>query len=66
MFDEFVDHDVLSWSALVSGYVQHGFSEKAIRYFRRMQADCISPSVLTFVSTLKACGNIGCIGGEIY
>ena len=66
MFDEFVDHDVVSWNALVSGYVQHGFSENAIRYFRRMQAGCISPSVLTFVSTLKACGSIEYIGGEIY
>ena len=66
MFDQFVDHDVVSWSALVSGNVQHGFSEKAIRYFRRMQADSVSPSVITFVSNLKACGNIGNIGGDIY
>jgi pentatricopeptide repeat protein len=51
--------DVISWTALVSGYVQHDQCEEALKCLETMQQEGISPNPITFVCILKACGKIG-------
>ena len=68
VFDELPVKDVVAWSALISGYTQHGLAEKALACFRAMINEGISPNVVTFTCILKACGMIGSLdmGEEIY
>eukprot|EP01018_Ginkgo_biloba_P026876 Gb_29534 [translate_table: standard] len=48
--------DVVSWSAMIAGYVQSGDGEKALRMYNQMQRASIMPNQFTFASALKACG----------
>ncbi|MCO5599711.1 hypothetical protein L7F22_053816 [Adiantum nelumboides] len=47
--------DVVSWTAMLSAYVEQGQSRKALQLFRQMQEEGISPNRLTCVSALQAC-----------
>jgi pentatricopeptide repeat protein len=48
--------NVVSWNALISGYVQHGAGHEALACFGRMQSENISPTNVTLICILKACG----------
>ena len=49
----------VSWSALISGYAQHGQGHKALECFERMQTEGLSPDEITFVCVLSACSHSG-------
>ncbi|KAH7277918.1 hypothetical protein KP509_38G015500 [Ceratopteris richardii] len=59
--DELSCRDVVSWNTLISGYVEHGDDREALNCFEKMQAEGISPDVVTLTCILKACGNIGAV-----
>ena len=61
VFENHTSRDVVSWNALIGGYVEHGPQEKALHFFERMQGEGIFPSVITYVCILKACSGIGAI-----
>ena len=46
---------VVSWTALISGYVENGHGEEAIDWYEQMQDDGISAVTGTFACILKAC-----------
>ena len=50
---------VVCWSAMIGGYVQHGFGEEALNCFNRMRYECVSPDSVTFIWVVKACRNTG-------
>lgn len=58
VFDRLTEHNVVTWSALIGGYAQHGYGMEALRLFLKMQQQCIVPSGTTFVSMLTACASI--------
>ncbi|KAH7301556.1 hypothetical protein KP509_23G032000 [Ceratopteris richardii] len=58
VFDKLPARDVFSWSALISAYAQQDLGEQAWSCFECMQLEGISPNTVTFMSILKACGNI--------
>ncbi|KAI5084905.1 hypothetical protein GOP47_0001078 [Adiantum capillus-veneris] len=62
VFDELPDHDVVSWTALISGYVEHGFGEQALRCLEKMDSDGVPQNVVTLMYGLKACSIIGATG----
>ena len=68
VFRELSIQDVISWTALISGYTQHGFDEEALKCFEKMRDEGVSPNVVTFICILKACGQIGFLkmGEEIH
>ena len=51
--------DVITWTALISGYAQHEFGEEALNCFKEMQNSGFSPNAMTLASSLKACGSVG-------
>ncbi|KAH7295758.1 hypothetical protein KP509_27G064300 [Ceratopteris richardii] len=53
--------DVVSWSALISGYAQQGKGEEALKCFEQMQNKGLSPNSVTYSCVLKACGCIGAL-----
>ncbi|KAJ0104930.1 hypothetical protein Patl1_19328 [Pistacia atlantica] len=56
LFDEMPQRNVVSWSAVVSGFVQHGCPQKALSLFKRMHLEGeTAPNGFTFVSVLHAC-----------
>lgn len=55
MFSEFPHQDTISWTALVSSYVEQGQSEKALWSYRKMQEEGTCPNQHTFVYSLQAC-----------
>lgn len=61
-FDKLPIQDVVSWTALITGYADHGRGEDALDSFRQMRQQGISPNAFTFVSSLSACGSIGITG----
>lgn len=58
VFDNLPSRDVVSWNALISGYVQHGLFDKALNCFQHMQDEGILANETTFSCILKACGSM--------
>ncbi|CAA0824672.1 Pentatricopeptide repeat-containing protein -chloroplastic [Striga hermonthica] len=69
-FDRMHGHNVMSWTAIITGYVQNGgLDYEAIELYCRMITEGeVKPNHLTFASLLKACGNLFNpeIGEQIY
>lgn len=59
LFDEMFERDVISWSALISGYAQCGDATDALLLFRSMYEEGIRMDGLAAVSILQACTNAG-------
>ncbi|KAH7415872.1 hypothetical protein KP509_14G064000 [Ceratopteris richardii] len=68
VFDVLSFRDRISWTALIVGYVQHGYGEEAISWFEHMQSQGFFADTVTLSCTLKACGSIGALnkGEEIH
>ncbi|KAK4256220.1 hypothetical protein QN277_009114 [Acacia crassicarpa] len=59
VFDRMPDHNVMSWTALITGYVQgNGQDQEAINLFYDMIQGHVAPNHFTFSSVLKACANL--------
>lgn len=54
VFDALVSRDVVSWTALISGYVEHLLGEEALCLFKQMQLKRASPNAVTILCSLKA------------
>ncbi|KAK3035038.1 hypothetical protein RJ639_034828 [Escallonia herrerae] len=59
LFDELTDRDVITWNSMISGYIANGFNEKGIEVFIEMLGFGIEVDLVTAVSVLAACANIG-------
>ncbi|KAH7294774.1 hypothetical protein KP509_27G018200 [Ceratopteris richardii] len=59
VFDCSASVNIVSWGALMSGYVQHGQSCIALNFFSEIQKNGITPSIHIYSSVLKACGSLG-------
>ncbi|MCO5581299.1 hypothetical protein L7F22_035178 [Adiantum nelumboides] len=57
MFDMLHEHDVISWTALVSGYAQEGQAEEALSYFNHMLQQGVMPNNITYLSAVAACSS---------
>lgn len=69
VFDQMPDHNVMSWTAIITGYVQSGGCDKeAIKLFCDMIEGRVSPNHFTLAGVLKACGNLldSCMGEQVY
>ncbi|KAI4313601.1 hypothetical protein L6164_026565 [Bauhinia variegata] len=56
VFEEMPEKNVVSWSAVIAGFVQNGCAEGALTLFSRMQCEgTTQPNEFTLVSALQAC-----------
>lgn len=60
-FDRLPQRDVISWTAMIGGYVQNGFVEKALETFKQMQLVDVKPDSSTFSSILPTYGQVGAL-----
>lgn len=59
VFEGIEDHNVISWTAMISAYRLHGCGNQVIELFEHMLSERIQPSHVTFVSVLSACSHTG-------
>ena len=62
VFKKLQDKDVVSWNAIITGYMQYGLGRTSLLLFTRMMNSKVRPDRITFLGTLKACGMIGALG----
>ncbi|OVA14272.1 Pentatricopeptide repeat [Macleaya cordata] len=60
-FEEIEMKDTVSFSAIISGYVQNGNAEEALVIFRKMQISTIEPDIATMVGILPACAHLAAL-----
>lgn len=68
VFDMLSVRDVVSWTALIAGYAEHGHAEEALLCLICMQECELVPNAITYSCVLKACGAVGVIveGRELH
>ncbi|XP_057818774.2 putative pentatricopeptide repeat-containing protein At3g23330 [Cryptomeria japonica] len=59
VFDRMSQRDVVSWTAIITGYGLHGRSEEALTLFNEMSNSGTKPDHVTFVALLSACSHAG-------
>ncbi|KAL4194992.1 hypothetical protein AMTRI_Chr05g71220 [Amborella trichopoda] len=50
--------DVISWNALISGYIHHDHFDDGLMAFQAMQLEDVKPNSVTISSILRACGQL--------
>lgn len=59
VFEDFQNHDAVSWGILMRGYVQHGHAASVFKLFERMQEEGTGPNKAVFLCLLNACASLG-------
>ncbi|KAJ0667304.1 putative tetratricopeptide-like helical domain superfamily, DYW domain-containing protein [Helianthus annuus] len=62
VFDMSRDRNVVSWTAMLSAYSQHGFFEETLKLFCSMQSNGIAPNESTFSVILNASAGLSSLG----
>ncbi|XP_010242606.1 PREDICTED: pentatricopeptide repeat-containing protein At2g27610-like [Nelumbo nucifera] len=61
VFEEIKGKDVVSWNAMISGYIKQGKFKEAIELLDKMVLEGLNPSPYTYSSILSICGTIPAI-----
>lgn len=61
VFERISNPDTVSWTAMISGYAQHGLSEDALRLFRKMEHQGMKANSVTLLCVLFACSHGGLV-----
>ncbi|XP_049385488.1 putative pentatricopeptide repeat-containing protein At3g47840 [Solanum stenotomum] len=61
IFNSAQNNDVVSWTAMIHGYAEHGYSQDAISLFERIRCAGLRPDSVTFVGVLIACSHAGLV-----
>ncbi|XP_009360926.2 LOW QUALITY PROTEIN: pentatricopeptide repeat-containing protein At2g20540-like [Pyrus x bretschneideri] len=66
IFDLVPNKTVVSWSAMIKGYVTHDRSLDALSLFSKMKADGLVVDFITVINILPACVNLGALENVKY
>lgn len=68
IFRRMPNKNLVSWNAMITGYVQQGLLEEAIRLFYAMRDKLVKPNEITMVNVLSACAGLGALelGREVH
>ncbi|KAL6846576.1 hypothetical protein ACP4OV_024024 [Aristida adscensionis] len=61
VFDEISVPDLVTWTAIIDGYAQHGSGQDALAMFDLMIRCGVKPDSVVLVSVLSACGRNGLV-----
>ncbi|XP_071731580.1 pentatricopeptide repeat-containing protein At3g47530 [Rutidosis leptorrhynchoides] len=59
VFQEIHHKDVVSWTAMISGFASNGLGKKAINVFEEMERNGVLPDEQTFTALLSGCSHSG-------
>ncbi|KZV34703.1 pentatricopeptide repeat-containing protein mitochondrial [Dorcoceras hygrometricum] len=66
-FTRMAEKDVISWSTMIIGFAQNGYSKKSLVLFEEMKASGTRPNYITILGVLFACSHAGLVeDGEQY
>ncbi|XP_075523560.1 pentatricopeptide repeat-containing protein At2g03880, mitochondrial [Primulina tabacum] len=60
-FTRMVEKDVISWSTMIIGFAQNGYSKKALDLFEEMKVSGTKPNYITVLGVLFACSHAGLV-----
>ncbi|GKC53507.1 pentatricopeptide repeat-containing protein [Tanacetum coccineum] len=63
-FSRMVEKDVISWSTMIIGLAQNGFSHEALEIFQVMKSSGTKPNYITVLGVLFACSHGGLVDKE--
>ncbi|XP_050223513.1 pentatricopeptide repeat-containing protein At3g05340 [Mercurialis annua] len=58
VFDEMLERNVITWTAIISGLAQNEMYEDSLRLFVQMHCGFVEPNFLTYLSSLTACSGL--------
>ncbi|KAJ0987420.1 hypothetical protein J5N97_005776 [Dioscorea zingiberensis] len=61
VFDEIESPDLITWTAMMDGYAQHGRGLEALEIFGMMKENGVKPDSVTIVGVLSACSHNGLV-----
>eukprot|EP00257_Ricinus_communis_P018157 XP_015576787.1 putative pentatricopeptide repeat-containing protein At3g47840 [Ricinus communis] len=61
IFDEAENNDIVSWTAMINGYAEHGCRQEAIDLFEKIPRIGLKPDPVTFIGVLTACSHAGLV-----
>lgn len=61
VFESLPERDVVSCTAIISGYAQLGLDEDALEQFRRLQTEGMTPNFVTYSSVLAALSGLSAL-----
>ncbi|KFK37955.1 hypothetical protein AALP_AA3G051500 [Arabis alpina] len=65
VFDEVVQRNVITWTAVISGLIQNELHEDSLRLFSLMRRGLVYPNSVTYLSALAACsGSLRIVEGK--
>ncbi|KAK9268234.1 hypothetical protein L1049_010677 [Liquidambar formosana] len=60
-FENLEAKDIVSWTAMILAYSNHGYGDHALHVFARMLRSRAKPDDITFVGVLSACSHAGLV-----
>uniref|UniRef100_A0A2N9IXV9 AB hydrolase-1 domain-containing protein n=1 Tax=Fagus sylvatica TaxID=28930 RepID=A0A2N9IXV9_FAGSY len=61
VFSRMLEKDVISWSTMIAGLAQNGFSREALNLFQSMKDSGVKPNYITILGVLFACSHAGLV-----
>ncbi|CAL1391561.1 unnamed protein product [Linum trigynum] len=61
IFTRMADKDVVSWSTMIAGLAQNGYSREALKLFDSMKDSSTQPNYITLLGVLFACSHAGLV-----
>ncbi|KAE8714795.1 hypothetical protein F3Y22_tig00110187pilonHSYRG00050 [Hibiscus syriacus] len=61
VFNAMQQRNIMTWTALICGSAQHGYSDEALSIFEAMQDMGVKPNEMTFTGVLNACARKGLV-----
>ena len=55
VFEQIPVQDVVSWNAIITGHIQNGLTNEALKCFFRMESEGVLADEVTYICILKAC-----------
>eukprot|EP01018_Ginkgo_biloba_P029523 Gb_22658 [translate_table: standard] len=68
LFDKFPARNMVCWTAMITGYMQNGRGEEALKLFRQMRRTGMKPNQFTFTSITGACAGLAALeeGAQVH
>ncbi|XP_057856631.2 pentatricopeptide repeat-containing protein At3g24000, mitochondrial [Cryptomeria japonica] len=57
VFDKMYERNMISWTAIIAGYSQHGLFEECLTLFSQMQLAGLKPNLFTLTCVLDSCAS---------
>ncbi|KAH7512783.1 hypothetical protein FEM48_Zijuj12G0126800 [Ziziphus jujuba var. spinosa] len=61
LFNKMEDQNLVTWTAMLSGYAQNGLGRESVELFSRMKEAGLKPDSITFVGVLTASSHAGLV-----